>query len=77
MLAQAECRNPNCPGAEFDEEGLHFYGHVFTVSEIPPTRQDPGYIQGTCPKCGEEVFEYERLSDYDLEYMKHWNDPRV
>ncbi len=79
MLAEAECRNPQCPGAEWEDDGdnLTFRGHIFLVSEIPASRQDPGYIEGTCPKCGEEVFEWERLTDWDIELMKHQHDPRI
>ncbi len=72
MLVEIECGNESCPGREYDEDEGRETGHKYLAEEVPPTRYDPGYIEGSCPLCGEETTEYEveRLTKEDIEEMR-------
>lgn len=71
-LVEITCYNSGCPGYDYDPETLTSTGQKFLATEVPATNDYPGYIEGTCPKCGDLVEDYEvdRLSPYDIEAMR-------
>jgi hypothetical protein len=76
-LVEITCYNTDCPGYEYDTDTMLSTGHTFIATEVPATHNDPGYIEGTCPKCGEltEQYEVEQLSKYDLDAMRLAHGP--
>lgn len=73
MLVEITCYNSNCPGYEANEDGTAT-GHTYLGTEVPPTHNDPGYIEGECPLCGEfqELYDnIETFSPEELEALKY------